>query len=51
MSKKQDIAELRAQAAKCRATARQSNDDEEDCRIFLLAAKLEQQARDIEQQE
>jgi hypothetical protein len=49
MSKKQRVAELRAQAAQNRAIARQSNDEEEAHRIFKLAAKLERQARDMDQ--
>jgi hypothetical protein len=51
MSKKQDIAALKAKAAKCRATARQSDDMDEAHRTFKLAAKLEKQARDMEQDE
>jgi hypothetical protein len=42
--------ELRDKAAKYRAMARQSNDDETANAIFQLAAELEQQARDIEQE-
>ena len=49
MSKKQKAAELRAKAAKYRTDARQSDDQEAAYGIFQLAAKLEQQARDIEQ--
>jgi hypothetical protein len=49
--RKKDIPELRAKAAKYRALARQSNDDEAAQGIFELAAELEQQARDIEQDE
>ena len=48
MSKKQDIAKLRAKAAKCRATARQCDDMVEAHRTFKVAAKLEKQVRDIE---
>jgi hypothetical protein len=51
MIKKQRIAELRAEAAKYRAVARQSNDEETAPGIFRLAAQLEQQARDMEQDE
>jgi hypothetical protein len=50
MSKKQDIAALRAEASKCRATARQSDDMVEAHRTFKLAAKLEKQARNIERE-
>jgi hypothetical protein len=49
MSKKQRVAELRSKAAQNRAIARQSNDEEEAHRIFELAAKLEQQALDMDQ--
>jgi hypothetical protein len=49
MTKKQRIAELRAEASKYRAMARQSNDEETAHGIFALAGQLEQQARDIEQ--
>jgi hypothetical protein len=50
MTEKQRIAELRAEAAKYRAMARQSDDDETAHGIFALAAQIEQQARDIEQE-
>jgi hypothetical protein len=49
MNKLQRIAELRAKAAKYRAMARQSNDDETAHGIFKLAAELEQQACDMDQ--
>jgi hypothetical protein len=49
MSKEQNIAELRARAAKYRAFARQATDDLTAREVFTLAAELEQQARDIEQ--
>jgi hypothetical protein len=52
MSKTQDIAELRAKAAKYRAIARQTIDHEQTAReIFLLAAQFELQAREMEQDE
>jgi hypothetical protein len=51
MSKKQDVAGLRAKAARYRAMARQSDDDATAHEIFTLAAELEQQARNIEQGE
>jgi F420-dependent methylenetetrahydromethanopterin dehydrogenase len=47
--RKKDIPELRAKAAEYRALARQTADDESAHEIFSLAAELEQQARDIEQ--
>jgi hypothetical protein len=43
------VKELRDEAAKYRAIARRTNDDETANRVFKLAAELEQQARDIEQ--
>jgi hypothetical protein len=49
MTKQQRVAELRAMAADYRAIARKSNDGEKAAGTFELAAKLEQQARDIEQ--
>jgi hypothetical protein len=49
-SKTELIAELRDKASKYRAHARRLNDDEAAHRIFQLAADLEQQARDMEQQ-
>jgi hypothetical protein len=49
-SKTELIAELRTKAAKYRVLARASNDDEAAHGIFALAAELEQQARDLEQQ-
>jgi hypothetical protein len=51
MTKQQRVAELRAMAAEYRASARQSNDEEKAPGIFELAAKLEKQARDMEQEE
>jgi hypothetical protein len=44
------FAELRAEAVKYRAIARRSNDEETAHGIFSLAAQLEQQARDMEQE-
>jgi hypothetical protein len=41
--------DLKDKAAKYRAIARQSTDDETANRIFKLAAELEQQARTIDQ--
>jgi hypothetical protein len=49
VNREQIITELRTRAAKCRAYARQSDDDEEAHEIFQLAAQLGQQARDLEQ--
>jgi hypothetical protein len=49
MAKKQDAAALRAEATKCRIVARRLNDSDAASNMFVLAAKLEQQARDIEQ--
>jgi hypothetical protein len=43
--------ELKAKAAKYRALARKTNDDETANRIFKLAAELEQQARELERGE
>jgi hypothetical protein len=50
MSKKQRVAELRAKAAQYRAIARQSDDEDTAHGIFRLAAQLEQQARDLDQE-
>jgi hypothetical protein len=47
MSKEQEAAELRAMAAKYRVLARQSNDSAAAVEIFVRAAELEEQARDI----
>jgi hypothetical protein len=41
--------ELKDKAAKYRAMARQSTDEKTANRIFKLAAELEQQAREIDQ--
>jgi hypothetical protein len=41
--------ELKDKAAKYRAMARQSTDDEIANQIFKLAAELEQQAREIDE--
>jgi hypothetical protein len=43
-----DIKALRDKAAKYRALARQTTDDETANRIFKLASELEQQARDLQ---
>jgi hypothetical protein len=52
MSKTQDIAELRAKAAKYRAIARQTVGQEKTAReILLLAAQFELRAREMEQGE
>jgi hypothetical protein len=48
MSKEQKVAELRAKAAEYRVLARHSNDSKAAPEIFVGAAELEQQARDIE---
>ena len=48
MSKEQEVAELRARAAKYRAVARAANDDVTAYEIFTLAAQLEQRARDLD---
>jgi hypothetical protein len=49
VSRPQIITELRTRAAMCRAYARRSDDDEGAHGIFLLAAEIEKQARDLEQ--
>jgi hypothetical protein len=43
--------ELKRKAAKYRAMARQSTDDEDANRLFRLAAELEEQARDLKPDE
>jgi hypothetical protein len=48
MDQKRNVKELRDEAAKYRAIARQAPDDETAKRILELTAELEQQARDME---
>ena len=48
MSKKK-VSKLRAKAADCRVTARQSNDADKAHSIFKQAVELEKQAREMEQ--
>jgi hypothetical protein len=50
-SKIELIVELRSKATKYRALGRQTTDDETAHEIFTLAAELEQQAREMEQNE
>lgn len=49
MSKEQEVAALRAKAAKYRALGRQSNDGATAHETFALAAELEQKARALDQ--
>ena len=48
MDRKRNVKDLREKAAKYRAIARLTTDQETAKRIFELTEELEQQARDIE---